>query len=94
MRSPPVTVALPSMAGQTKYEDIFCLITYVHNVASQPGAKQITEEQYQDIGLALYALYSDGKNAGVPASAISAIRDLFGLDKGPARTITYPQIIR
>lgn len=80
------TLKEKGLEGQKQYEDISGLIKDVRDVASQPGAKPITEEQYQDIGLALYVLYSDGKNAGVSASAISAIRALFGFDKGPTPT--------
>jgi hypothetical protein len=64
--------------GQEIYDETFDSITTVRDAAKALKA-QITESQYQDLGLALYVLYKNNSTAGLTRYQMQQIQDTLGI---------------
>jgi hypothetical protein len=71
--------------GDQLYEEVFDVLTLVRDQARAPGA-QLTQEQYEQVGLVFYALYLGG-GVGLPREAREALLDLIGLRTGPGNDV-------
>jgi hypothetical protein len=64
--------------GQEIYNETFNGITTVRDAAQAPKA-QITESQYQTLGLALYVLYKNSSTAGLTRHQMQQIQNALGI---------------
>ena len=64
--------------GQEIYDDAFGKVKAVRDAANVPKA-QITESQYQDLGLALYVLFKNNSSAGLTRYQIGQIQSTLGI---------------
>jgi len=64
--------------GQEIYEETFNGITTVRDAAKVPKA-QISESQYQNLGLALYVLYKNSSTAGLSMHQMQQIQAALGI---------------
>jgi hypothetical protein len=64
--------------GQQLYDEVFNSVTAVRDAARVPKA-QITEDQYQTLGLALYVLHKNSSTGGLTPFQIKRLQETLGI---------------